>query len=98
MAKIILVKINDDMREIGRILVDVTSDFSESFKLKKVIVKEPNGKVHFVKESLEEINQKIFEAELAERNSTINKEDLKKSIEIQEEMLGIMKWFTRKFN
>lgn len=100
MAKIILTESEIGGEPYGKVLVDTTSKFSDSFKLQRRVVKEPDGKVHFVSETLEEINQMIFEAEMAERNASINykKQEIamEKSVQIQDEMLEIMKYFVKK--
>jgi len=101
MARIILTELEMNGKEYGKILVDTTSKFSDSFNIKKRVVKEPDGKIYFVKETLEEINQMIFEAEMAERNASVNykKQEIamEKSVQIQDEMLEIMKYFVKKF-
>lgn len=100
MARIILTEIERDMTPYRRILVDTTSKFSDHLKSNQRIVKESDGTIHFVKETLEEINQMIFEAEATERNCDINykkqQETFEKTLQIQEEMLQIMKWFAKK--
>ena len=60
MARIILTEVERDMTPYKRILVDTTSKFSDHLKSNQRIVKEPDGTIHFVKETLEEINQIIF--------------------------------------
>lgn len=101
MARIILTEVEDGLIPCRRILVDTSSKFSDYLKTNQRIVKEPDGKMHCVKETLEEINQMIFEAEIAEKNATLEckkqKVAMEKSVQIQEEMLEIMKWFVKKF-
>lgn len=102
MARIILTEVERDMTPSMRLLVDTTSKFSDSLTLKKRIVKEPDGTIHFVKETLEEISQLIFEAEVAEKNATLDckkqKVAMEKSVEIQEEMLEIMQFLVKKLD
>ena len=100
MARIILTQFGMFTKQpIAKVLVDTTSDFTETLGENFRAVTLPDGDVIYVVETLEEINQMCVQAEAEERILSAENQErdamLKKFLENQEEMLEIMKYLVK---